>query len=153
MPAGPLLHQVPARLLLPLPLLRLPPQPHQLGVNMVVRVDLDAGGRPVFPTHTTGGRRIPRPMAEDYTSRLARDAFCGSASTAARPSAPAPARNTTTAPRASPAPSSASRSAAAGPACAARAPSGGRRTWTWRSATRCTPARTSAGGTTSCSRW
>ncbi|RLN23050.1 hypothetical protein C2845_PM07G04870 [Panicum miliaceum] len=51
------------------------------GVNMVVRVDLDAGGRPVFPTHTMDGHRIPRFIAEeiaaeDYTSRLARDAFC-----------------------------------------------------------------------------
>jgi predicted nucleic acid-binding Zn ribbon protein len=51
------------------------------GRNMIVRVGLDAGGRPVFPTHTTDGRRIPRFIAEeiaaeDYTSRLARDAFC-----------------------------------------------------------------------------
>ncbi|CAL4950770.1 unnamed protein product [Urochloa decumbens] len=53
------------------------------GGDMVVRVGLDAaGGHPVFPTHTAGGgHRIPRPIAEeiaaeDYTSRLARDAFC-----------------------------------------------------------------------------
>ncbi|CAL4977130.1 unnamed protein product [Urochloa decumbens] len=54
------------------------------GGDMVVRVGLDAGGggQPVFPTHTAGGgHRIPRPIAEeiaaeDYTSRLARDAFC-----------------------------------------------------------------------------
>ncbi|KAL6627617.1 hypothetical protein ACP70R_031343 [Stipagrostis hirtigluma subsp. patula] len=52
------------------------------GPDVVVKVDLDAGGRPVFPTHTPAGHRIPRFIADemaaaaDYTSRLARDAFC-----------------------------------------------------------------------------
>ena len=54
---------------------------HYLGTNMVVKIDLDAGGRPVFPTHTAEGHKIKRCMVEmisaaDYTSRHARDAFC-----------------------------------------------------------------------------
>ena len=53
-----------------------------LGTSMVVKIDLDAGGRPVFPTHTDDGHKIMQCMVEammsaaDYTSRHARDVFC-----------------------------------------------------------------------------
>ncbi|CAN6238135.1 unnamed protein product [Urochloa humidicola] len=52
------------------------------GANVVVKIDLDSTGRPIFPTHTSAGHRIMQCMVEemmsaaDYTSRLARDAFC-----------------------------------------------------------------------------
>uniref|UniRef100_A0A0D9Y638 Uncharacterized protein n=1 Tax=Oryza glumipatula TaxID=40148 RepID=A0A0D9Y638_9ORYZ len=48
----------------------------------LLRVDLDGGGRPVLPTRTADGRHaLPRGVAacmaaQDYTSRLPRDAFC-----------------------------------------------------------------------------
>ncbi|KAF0920841.1 hypothetical protein E2562_037307 [Oryza meyeriana var. granulata] len=47
----------------------------------LLRVDLDADGRPVLPTRTTDGHVLPgfvaaRMAAQDYTSRLPRDRFC-----------------------------------------------------------------------------
>ena len=52
-----------------------------LGTNMIVKIGLDAAGQPVLPTHTDQGHKIMQCMVEamsaaNYTSRLARDAFC-----------------------------------------------------------------------------
>ncbi|CAO2207723.1 unnamed protein product [Urochloa humidicola] len=55
---------------------------HSWGTKMMVKVSLDAAtGQPVLPTHTNEGYSIMRCMveemaAEDFTSRLPRDAFC-----------------------------------------------------------------------------
>ncbi|WVZ72342.1 hypothetical protein U9M48_020817 [Paspalum notatum var. saurae] len=54
---------------------------HDWGGQTMAKVGLDAGGRPVFPTHTVKGVNIMQCMVEemvkrDYTARLVRDAFC-----------------------------------------------------------------------------
>ncbi|CAO2174184.1 unnamed protein product [Urochloa humidicola] len=54
---------------------------HSWGTKMMVKIDLDAGGQPLIPTRTNEGYKIMQCMveemaAEDFTSRLPRDAFC-----------------------------------------------------------------------------
>lgn len=87
---GPVLGDVPEGLLLPLvqPRLLLSHccfyhHVHTLSLSPIAIINLDAAGRPVFPTHTDGpnGYRIRRSIADwmatkDFTSPILRDAFC-----------------------------------------------------------------------------